>query len=39
MTKTGTVNRLKQHVGQPRLQMHPHVADLLEVKDSETGCV
>ncbi len=36
MTKTGTVNRLKQHVDQPRLQMHPSDADLLDVEDGET---
>ncbi len=36
MTKTGTVNRLRQHVDQPRLQMHPSDADVLGIEDDET---
>jgi ferredoxin-nitrate reductase len=36
MTKTGTVNRLRQHVDQPRLQIHPDDADLLGLEEKET---
>jgi ferredoxin-nitrate reductase len=36
MTKTGTVNRLNQHVDKPKLQIHPSDAERMELEDGET---
>lgn len=36
MTKTGTVNRLRQHVDEPALQMHSHDAEERGLEDGAT---
>ncbi len=39
MTRTGKVNKLKEHIKEPYLEMHPVNAAILSLKDADTAVV